>query len=107
MIFIYIFYIYGISHNIIQAIALTYKDTYAKVITPDKEIDNFHETKRVLQDVTQSPFMFVITLDNTMRQAIDERETEFGLEIIQRQGRRHPVIQLTDLSYADDITRVS
>ena len=42
-----------------------------------------------------------------MRQAIDGRELEFGLEIIQRQGRRHPAIQLTDLSYADDIALVS
>ena len=28
---------YGIPYNIIQAIVLTYKDTYAKVITPDGE----------------------------------------------------------------------
>ena len=42
-----------------------------------------------------------------MRQAIEGREAEFGLEIIQLQGRRHPAVQLTDLSYAKAIELVS
>ena len=65
----------GILYNFIQAIALTYKDTYSKVITSDGETDNFQITK-------EEPFLFVITLDYVMRQAIDGREKEFGLEII-------------------------
>ena len=60
---------YSIPHNIIQAIALTYKDTYAKVITPAGEIENFQITKGVLQGDT----LFVITLDYAMRYAIDGR----------------------------------
>ena len=32
---------YGIPEVIIQTIALTYKDTHAKVITPDGETENF------------------------------------------------------------------
>ena len=83
---------YGIPHTIIQAIDLTYKDIYAKVITSDGETDNFQISKGVLQGDTLSPFLFVIILDYAMRQAIDGREIEFGLEIIQRQGRRHPAI---------------
>ena len=40
---------YGIPHNIIQAITLTYKDTYAKVITLNGETKIFQITKGVLQ----------------------------------------------------------
>ena len=39
---------YGIPHNIIQVIALMYKDTYAKVITPNGETENFQIIKGVL-----------------------------------------------------------
>ena len=46
-------------------------------------------------------------MDYAMRQATCGREVEFGLEIIQRQWRRHPAIQLKDLSYVDDIALVS
>ena len=38
-----------IPQNIIQTIVLTYKDSYAKVITPDGETENFQITKGVLQ----------------------------------------------------------
>ena len=36
---------YGIPEVIIRTIALTYKDTHAKVITPDGETENFEITK--------------------------------------------------------------
>ena len=88
---------YGIPHNCIQAISLTYKYTYEKVITPDGETEKFQITKGVLQGDTLKPFLFVITLDYAMRQYIDGREAEFRIELIQRQGRRHPAIQLTYL----------
>ena len=65
---------YGIPHNIIQAIALTYKETYVKVITPDGETESFQITKGVLQGDTLASFLFVSTLDHAMRQAIDGRE---------------------------------
>ena len=52
-----------IPYNIIQVIALTYKDTYAKVLTPDGETENIQITKVVLQCDTLAPFLFVITLD--------------------------------------------
>ena len=68
---------YSIPHNIIQAIVLTYKHTCAKVIKPDGETDNFQITKGVLQGDTLAPFLFVITLDYAMRQAIDGRGAEF------------------------------
>ena len=98
---------YGIPEVIIQTIALTYTDTHAKVITPDGETKNFEITKGVLQGDTLAPFLFVITLDNAMRQAIGGHEEEFGFEITKKQSRRHSATILTDLSYADDIALVS
>ena len=71
--------LYGISQNIIQAIALSYKYIYTKVIIPDGETDNFQISKGIFQDDILAPFLFVITLDYAMRQAIDGRK--FGLEI--------------------------
>ena len=68
---------YGIPHSIIHAIALTYKYTYAKVLTPDGETESFQITKGVLQGDILVHFLFVITLDYNMRQAIDGREVEF------------------------------
>ena len=98
---------YGIPEVIIQTIALTYKDTHAKVITPDKETEHFEITKGVLQSDTLAPFLFVITLDYAMRQAIRGHEEEFGFEITMKQSRRNSATILTDLIYADDIALVS
>ena len=98
---------YGISEVIMQTIALTYKDTHAKAITPDGETENFEITKGVQQGDTLVPFLFVITLDYARRQAIGGHEEEFGFEITKKQSRRHSATILTDPSYADDITLVS
>ena len=65
---------YGIPEVIIQTIALTYKDTHAKVIIPDGETKKFEITKGVLQGDTLAPFLFMITLDYAMRQAIGGHE---------------------------------
>ena len=63
---------YGIPHNIIQAIALAYKYTFVKGIKP-RETDNFQITNGVLQGDKLAKFLFMITLDYAMRQAIDGR----------------------------------
>ena len=98
---------YGIPEVTIQTIALTYKDTHAKVITPDGETENFEITKGVLQGDTLAPFIFVITLDYAMRQAIGGHEEEFGFEITKKQSRRYSATIVTDLSYADNIALIS
>ena len=51
----------------IQTIALTYKDTFAKVTSPDRDIDLFEIKKGILQGDTLAPFLFVITLKYVMR----------------------------------------
>ena len=84
---------YGIPDKIIQTIALTYKNTHAKIITPDRETENFEITKGVLQGDTLAPYLFVITLDYAIRQAIEDREEELGFELSIRRSSRHPAIQ--------------
>ena len=65
---------YGIPDKIIQIISLTYKNTPAKIITPHGETEHFEITKGVLQGDTLAPYLFVITLDYAIRQAIEGRE---------------------------------
>ena len=98
---------YGNPEIIIQIIALTYKNTHAKIITPDEETEHFEITKVVLQGDTLAPYLFVITLDYAIRQALEGREEELGFEISKRRSSRHPAIHLSDLSYADDIAFIS
>ena len=98
---------YGIPDIIIQIIALTYKNTHAKIITPDGETEHFEITKGVLQGDTLAPYLFVITLDYAIRLAIKGREEELGFELSKRRSPRHPAIHLFDLSYADDISLIS
>ena len=75
--------------------------------SPDGDTELFEIKKGVLQGDTLAPFLFVITLDYVMRQAIDGHEEEFGFEVSKRQSRRKPVTYLTYLIYADDIALVS
>ena len=42
-----------------------------------------------------------------MRLAIDGREIEIGFEIARKKSRRHPVVNVTDFSYADDVALIS
>ena len=75
---------YRIPDIIIQIIALTYKNTQAKIITPDGETEYFEITKGVLQGDTLAPYLFVITLDYAIRQAIEDREEEPGFERLRK-----------------------
>ena len=65
---------YGIPKIIIQTIALTYKDTFAKVTSPDGDTELFEIKKGVLKGDILVPFLFVITLAYAMRNAFDGHE---------------------------------
>jgi len=54
---------YEIPDMLVNAIADTYTDTKAKVISPDGVTDVFDITAGVLQGDTLAPFLFVIVLD--------------------------------------------
>lgn len=55
-----------------------YKDTRARIRTPDGEMELIDITVGVLQGGTLAPFLFIIVLDYALRRAIDGREAELG-----------------------------
>ena len=61
---------YGIPPNLLGAIDIMYRDTNAKVISPDGETDMFQISSGVLQGDTLAPFLFIIVLDHALRKAI-------------------------------------
>ena len=98
---------YGVPPNLLRAIETMYRNTSAKVVTPDGESEEFRIHAGVMQGDTLAPFLFIIALDYALRKAISGREEELGFTLTHRQSRRHPAVVLTDLDYADDICLVS
>ena len=72
---------YGIPPNLMCAIDIMYRDTNAKVISPDGETDMFQISSGVFQGDTLAPFFFTIVLDHALRKAISGKETELGFTI--------------------------
>ena len=60
---------YGIPNELVNTIDILYKDTRAKVISPDGETDLFDIVAGVLQGDTLAPYLFIIVLDYVMRHA--------------------------------------
>ena len=98
---------YGVPPRLLKAIESMYKDTFAKVLTPDGETAWFELLAGVLQGDTLAPFLFIIVLDYALRKAINGREVELGFTIKPRRSRRHPSQTQTDLDFADDIALLS
>ena len=73
---------YGIPERIVQAISNIYSSTRAKVISPDWETPTFDIVAGVLQGDTLTPYLFIITLNYALRQAINGREEDLGFIII-------------------------
>ena len=67
--------------KLMKSIETIYKNTKAKVITPDGETSHFDIKSRVLQGVTLAPYLFVIILDYTMRQTYKDRENDLGFTL--------------------------
>ena len=89
---------YGIPSSVVDAIQVMYKDTYAKVLTPEGET-NAYDTG-VLQGDPSAPFLFIIVLDYALRSSIIISD---GLTLKPRRSSRYPAEKLADLDYADDI----
>ena len=84
-----------------------YNGTPAPVLTTDRNTDYFEILAGVLQSDTLAPFLFVIVLDYTMRQAIDEKEEKLGFKLDQRRSRQqHPTV-ITDTDFSDDIALIT
>jgi hypothetical protein len=90
---------YVIPISLVNAIAGGYKNTRARVLTPDGLTEEFQIHSGVLQGDTLAPYIFVIMLNYALRQAINGREDELGFQMHQRQSRRKGPVVVTDLDF--------
>jgi len=97
---------YGIPKETVDAIMMLYKNTRAKVRSPDGDTDFFDILAGVLQGDTLAPFLFVVCLDYVLRTSVDKIST-FGLTLTKARGRRYPATTITDADYADDLALMS
>ena len=72
---------YGVPPNLLRAIETMYRDTRAKVVTPDGETEEFEIHAGVLQGDTLAPFLFVVALDYALRKAISGRELNLASQL--------------------------
>ena len=73
-----IFKAYGVPSNLLRAIEAIYTNT--RVITPDKETEEFDILAGVLQGDTLAAFLFIIILDYAMRQPHQVWRQGWGLQ---------------------------
>ena len=97
---------YGIPLETVNAISLLYKNTTAKVISPDGDTSFFQIHAGVLQGDTLAPYLFIIAVDYAMRTAISNSD-DCGFTLEKAKSRRHPALWVTDIDYADGIALLS
>ena len=97
---------YGIPKEKVDAIMMLYKNTRAKVRSPDGDTDFFDILAGVLQGDTLAPFLFVVCLDDVLRTSVD-KISNFGLTLTKARGCRYPATTITDADYADDLALIS
>ena len=68
----------GIPKETVDAIMMLYKNTQAKVRSPDGDTDFSDILTDVLQGDTLSPFLFVVCLDYVLRTSVN-KISNFGL----------------------------
>ena len=62
--------------------------------------ETFDTTSGILQGGTLSPHLFILLVDYILRQSLVDED---GFTLKPANGRRHPVVTLTALAYADDV----
>ena len=97
---------YGIPDILVTAIRNMYRDTQAKVLSPDSKTRNFGIQASVLRGDTLAPYLFVIVLYYVLKRAITNNEEKFGFTC-ERQSRRIKPSFVTDCDFADDIFLMS
>ena len=86
----------------VAPIMMIYRNTKAKVHSPDGDTDDFDTVAGVLQGDTLAPNFFIICLDYVLRTSIDKMK-ENGSTLTKERSRRYPTQKITDTDYADDI----
>ena len=93
---------WGLPKGNVAAIMMLYRNTKAKVRSPDGDTDNFDIVAGALQGDTLAPYLFIICLDYVLRASINKiKENVFKLT--REKSRRYPAKTITDADYADDI----
>ena len=93
---------YGLPEETVAAITILYRNTKAKVHSPDEDTEYFDIVAGVLQGDTLAPYLFIICLDYVLRTSIDNIR-ENGFVLTKKRSRRYPAKTITDADYADDI----
>ena len=91
---------YNVPNCLISDIIQMYSDTSACVSTELGSTEWFKITSCVLQGDTQSPYLFIVLLDNALKKTLQD---DVGFVVRKRNCRRHPAIYIGVLAYADDI----
>ena len=102
-----ILHAYGIPEQLVSAIKDMYRNTQAKVLSPNGETEPFQVTSGVLQGDTPAPYLFVIVLDYALQKAMQGREKELGFCLKKQQSRCLDPVVLMNLDFADDIALLS
>ena len=93
---------YGIPKAIVDIIGLLYTNMKAQVITPNGMTSYFYIQAGVLQGDTLAPYLFIITVDYCMRQAI-KSHPEYSFTINPAKSKRIKADNISDLEFADNI----
>ena len=94
---------YGIPKAIVDIIGLLYTNTKAQVITPDGMTSYFDVQAGVLQGDMLAPYLFIITVDYCIRQAI-KSHLEYSFTVNPAKSKRIKADKISDLEFVDDIT---
>ena len=78
---------YGIPDELVKAISLLYKNTWAKILPPDGDTGFFDTLAGVLQGDALAPYLFAIVIEYTMRQALGDQELDLGFKLDKRRSR--------------------
>ena len=79
---------YGIPVEIVDVINIMYTNTTAQVLSADRDTEFFEILAGVLQGDTLAPYLFIIALDYTMRQAVGN-ESNLAFTLDRSQSRQH------------------
>ena len=79
---------YGIPDELVKAISLLYRNTRAKILSPDGDTEFFDTLAGVLHGDALAPYLFAIVIDYTTRQAAEDQELDLGFKLDKRRSRR-------------------
>ena len=92
----------GLPKETVAAIMTLYRNMKVKVRSLNGDTYYFDIVAGVLQEDTQAPYLFIISLNYVLRPSIDEMK-ENGFKLTKERSRRYPAQKITDADYADDI----